>query len=865
MSDKEDDLGDKSRRSRKRGFGGVSENNKTRLQDKTLNLSEDESSDEEIQVNIKPSIIYDEPSLKIPCSNPTVSDVETSYDFSKIIKSQVELVEARDRFNTSVARLESELDITPDEKLPTIADKCSVEELLRLGERDKAHVNSVKPCSSSSSSVSQDFGLQSVEITLPGDFQDKETRRQRNKELALTKHLNQVRNERQKVMHKVHLLCLIAHGDFISSVINSDFLYGCALSFLPKEYTPPPLVTVSYILKLLKWFGSQFPHKKHKKTGAFSVERLEEIFSTFKPCSVRDSVILFVSLLRGLSLTARIVINLNPVPLKIKKVGWTPLASSFQPSMPIQSNLTSPKKSKSKPSKEVGESSSIASPLFDQPGPSHKTLDSKCNVKSSEQTTSPKKSSSKRPVKKISSPISKKPADKSEVNTSKAGPSNKSHQERSILESSSKPGPSKSSADISPTIPKVKPSDKRKTKKSIVINDALSCARVGAYTRSEKVDRCLIMDSSSSSEDEAVEETETTVKCGIDYWAEVYIENEERWLPVDLFSLKVDCVREIANRCTQPISYILGWKNDGSLKDVTRRYALPWLTKKHRIEPEWWAKTLLPFLCKNYELDVMEEDQLNEIMEKAPMPSSINELKNHPLYVLPRHLLKYEAIYPRDAVPLGHVRGEPVFSRFCVQSLFSREKWFRQGKCVKLDEAPYKLVNSRSRSGKYKDSDSKSLELFGSWQVVDYVPPPVVDGKVPVNQYGNVELYKPSMLPAGAVHIQVPGLLKIAQKLSIDCANAVIGWQHHSGLSHPVIDGVVVAKEYQDVLLDAWNADVDFSEHRYSMKRKARAKLNWLKICKSLLIKEHLKKKYKFGEDEKDDGEPLPKLPKKQN
>lgn len=865
MSDKEDDLGDKSRRTRKRGSGVGSQRSKSRLDEQILNLSEDESSDEEIQFNIKSQINDEEPLLKIPCSNSIVSGVETSYDFSKIIKSQAEIVEARDRFNISVAKLESELDITPDELLPTIADKCSVEELLRLGERDKVHNNN-KP-SSSGSSVSQDFSLQSVEITLPGDFQDKEKRRQKNKELALTKHLNQVRNERQKDIHKVHLLCLIAHGNFISGVINSDFLYGCALSFLPKEYTPPPLVTVSYILKLLKWFGGQFPHKKHKKTGAFSIERLEEVFTSFKPCTVRDSVILFVSLLRGLSLTARIVINFNPAPFKIKKVGWTPRDSPFKPPpIPVQSNMASDKRSKSKSSKEVGESSTTDSTSFDQPGPSHKQLGPKCiaNVKTSEQPILAKKSSSKRSLKKATSPISKRPADKHKVDTSEAGPSNKSHPGRTVQEPSSKPGPSKNSSGTAQSVPRVKPSDKRKTKSKspIVSADELSCARVGSYTRLEKVNKCLIMDSSSSSEDELIEETETTMKCGIDYWAEVYIENEERWVPVDLFSLKVDCVREIANRCTQPISYILGWKNDGSLKDVTRRYALPWLTKKHRIEPEWWAKTLLPFLCKNYELDVMEEDQLNEIMEKAPMPSSINELKNHPLYVLPRHLLKYEAIYPRNAVPLGYVRGEPVFSRFCVQSLYSKEKWLRQGKSIKIDEMPYKLVNSRSRNG--KDSESKHLELFGSWQVVDYVPPPVVDGKVPVNKYGNVELYTPSMLPPGAVHIQVPGLLRIAQKLNIDCAPAVIGWQHHNGLSHPVIDGVVVAKEYQDVLLDAWNADVDFSEHRHSMKRKARAKLNWLKICKSLLIREHLKKKYRFGEDV-NDCEPLPKLPKKQN
>ena len=45
------------------------------------------------------------------------------------------------------------------------------------------------------------------------------------------------------------------------------------------------------------------------------------------------------------------------------------------------------------------------------------------------------------------------------------------------------------------------------------------------------------------------------------------------------------------------------------------------------------------------------------------------------------------------------------------------------------------------------------LEVFGSWQVDDYVPPVAVDGKVPRNEYGNVELFKPSMLPKGTVHL----------------------------------------------------------------------------------------------------------------
>ena len=55
--------------------------------------------------------------------------------------------------------------------------------------------------------------------------------------------------------------------------------------------------------------------------------------------------------------------------------------------------------------------------------------------------------------------------------------------------------------------------------------------------------------------------------------------------------------------------------------------------------------------------------QLQNKLLNKPMPTSIAEYKNHPLYVLKRHLLKYEALYPATASVLGYCRGEPVYSR----------------------------------------------------------------------------------------------------------------------------------------------------------------------------------------------------------
>lgn len=55
--------------------------------------------------------------------------------------------------------------------------------------------------------------------------------------------------------------------------------------------------------------------------------------------------------------------------------------------------------------------------------------------------------------------------------------------------------------------------------------------------------------------------------------------------------------------------------------------------------------------------------QLQNTLLNKPLPLSVAEYKNHPLYALKRHLLKYEAVYPSTAAVLGYCRGEAVYSR----------------------------------------------------------------------------------------------------------------------------------------------------------------------------------------------------------
>ena len=53
------------------------------------------------------------------------------------------------------------------------------------------------------------------------------------------------------------------------------------------------------------------------------------------------------------------------------------------------------------------------------------------------------------------------------------------------------------------------------------------------------------------------------------------------------------------------------------------------------------------------------------------------------MYVLKRHLHKFEAIYPSDAPSLGFIKGEPVYARELVHILKPRPVW------LKVDTIPF--------------------------------------------------------------------------------------------------------------------------------------------------------------------------------
>ncbi|XP_047004381.1 DNA repair protein complementing XP-C cells homolog [Schistocerca americana] len=688
--------------------------------------------------------------------------------------------------------------------------------------------------------------------------------------------MNRVRRDIQVLMHKAHLLCWMAHGNYVNKILNSEILMGLSLSLIPSKHCYPDKHTdLAYLQQIVQWFSKTVEVQENVDDKEDLLSSLQVQFQKKVAKSRRDMVLMFVCVLRSLGINTRLVISLQPLPLK--------------PPLSEISNLTSKKPSTSKGKKIKGEQQKKAQ-SGRKKGASDTSKDvvrKRRDVMTKEEAVKRIKEAAAKKVEQAEKSDQKKNnessvGNKKNIKSQSAGDLCRSLRDRKSVKKyvddrdttdddekvqcdresdketkTVNTNSSGSKKKVSTNTEKITVKNTKRDKASTTCTVTHSSGSESDYTaefkekkiRKVRTDRRVL--SSDSVSDEACRADTKKKKDRCDVWLEVFLESEEKWICVDVYHRQIHCVQELSSRASQPVHYVLAWQDDGTIRDVTRRYCSQWhnVTRKHRVDEEWWNESLKPFIGRRTARDDQEDEDLDRQLQDRPLPTSLAEYKNHPLYVLKKDLLKFQAIYPPDAPTLGFVRGHPVYARECVHTLHSREIWLKEAKVVRLGETPYKIVKARPKWDRMSGKVVKDipLEIFGPWQVEDYVPPTAVDGKVPRNAYGNVELFKPSMLPGGTVHMQIPGLNRVARKLQIDCAPAVIGFDFHCGASHPVYDGFVVCEEYKDVLAEAWQAEEEEADRRYEEKRLKRIYGNWRRLIKGLLIRERLKARYDFG------------------
>ncbi|XP_041872514.1 DNA repair protein complementing XP-C cells isoform X1 [Corvus kubaryi] len=718
-----------------------------------------------------------------------------------------------------------------------------------------------------------------IEIETPEQMKKRERREKRKAEfeMYLRRMMKRFSKEVREDTHKVHLLCLLANGFYRNRICSQPDLLAVGLSIVPARFTQVPAghMGLVYLSNLVKWFVGTFTVNDELSTekGESLQSTLERRFAIYAAQDDEELVHIFLIILRALQLLCRLVLSFQPIPLKEtrpKGKSSSKRLSHSSTSEGQESSATTPKAGAKKcPCEKTKQDEKSSESKKDKKEPkkpktaqTERTHRSKLTKGSQEQKESNNESSLAekdvpvRPKNDCRRRVASKVCYKEESGSDDGSGSNFeiSEEESELSDEDFETVPKRRRSSLAPqnskvtTIksPKTETSESRLSKSSCGAEPKPAKSTTPALPQAQRKRSKII----SSDEDDGQQEVRKAM--GTDQWLEVFLEPEDKWVCVDCVHGNVGQPQLCFAHATKPLFYVVGFDNNGSVRDVTQRYDPAWMTstRKSRVDPEWWEETLQPYESPDVERDKKEENEFQVKLQDQPLPTAIGEYKNHPLYALKRHLLKYQAIYPETAAILGYCRGEAVYSRDCIHTLHSRDTWLKQARVVRVGEMPYKMVkgfSNRARKARLAEPanrDREDLALFGHWQTEEYQPPIAVDGKVPRNEYGNVYLFLPSMLPVGCVQLKLPNLNRVARKLNIDCAQAITGFDFHGGYSHPVTDGYVVCEEYREVLVAAWENEQAEIEKKEKEKREKRALGNWKLLTKGLLIRERLKQRY---------------------
>ncbi|KAK0640868.1 hypothetical protein B0T16DRAFT_357092 [Cercophora newfieldiana] len=378
------------------------------------------------------------------------------------------------------------------------------------------------------------------------------------------------------------------------------------------------------------------------------------------------------------------------------------------------------------------------------------------------------------------------------------------------------------------------------------------------------------------------------------YWVEVLDVAHQKWHPIDPIvtgtQWRPRALEPPANDRENCMSYVVAFEADGSARDVTRRYVKAYNSKTKRLRIDgmnlpanrttntatvdgsppplnagerWWRRALRRYRRPSgpTDLDQIELTELLAEEAKEPMPRNVADFKDHPVYALERHLRRHEILIP-GAQPSGTVSAgakaplERIYRRRDVRLARSRDKWYRLGRIVKPGEESVKIlpkpVRRRSRFGKdglSDDDDPDKVGLFGDEvgtpiytldQTELYKPPPVTDGRVPKNRFGNIDVYVPSMVPAGGTHILNERAAQAAFILGVDYAPALTGFEFKGQKGTAVLRGAVVPKEAAEGVRVVIAALEDMEREMEEERRSKRALRMWSRFLKVLRIRERV-------------------------
>lgn len=357
-----------------------------------------------------------------------------------------------------------------------------------------------------------------------------------------------------------------------------------------------------------------------------------------------------------------------------------------------------------------------------------------------------------------------------------------------------------------------------------------------------------------------------------------------------------------AEKAKQVMAYLIGYSSDGTAKDVTvrylRRHMFPGKTKGMRMPAEkipiynrhgkvkryeqydWFRTVMSGYIRRDKDRTQTDDhEDATDLKIVKPEKKEVKEgeetlasYKASDVFVLEKHMRREEALVP-GAKPVKSfsakngkkgVEEHQVFLRRDVVKCKTMETWHKEGRAPKpgeepLKKAPYRVATmNRKRELAEAEAATGEVPLQGlySYEQTDWIiPPPIKDGVIPKNNFGNMDVYVPSMVPLGAVHLPYRGTVKVCKQLGIDYAEAVTGFEFGGRMAIPVITGVVVADKHEELVIERWHQLEAERIRKEDIKKQAQMLSLWRKFLMGLRITKRVREEY--GDQVDDDVDEL--------
>ncbi|RLV88048.1 DNA repair protein RAD4 [Meyerozyma sp. JA9] len=358
------------------------------------------------------------------------------------------------------------------------------------------------------------------------------------------------------------------------------------------------------------------------------------------------------------------------------------------------------------------------------------------------------------------------------------------------------------------------------------------------------------------------------------FWIEVWNKYSKKWVSIDPIILKTVEVAPMRRRTSfeppssdsrNQMTYVIAYDQLGGVKDVTRRYSYQFnaKTSRKRIqarsneEVTWYNRVIRQASSpirrdKVTSVDAYELKEFHDRDKAEGMPNSLADFKNHPLFALKTQLRSNEVIYPDDATSkVGTFRSRTkknstvmtVYKRAHVYQLRSARGWYMRGRVLKVGAQALKVKTKKNTD----DDDDEDGRLYAEFQTSLYVPPPIEDGKVPKNAYGNIDVYVPTMLPENGFLLKADKAIPLkllemtARILQIDYAKAVVKFDFGKGSKATAKEGgIVIDVQYREAVELVLGHLLDEEREKSEQMVEMIALRNWKHFLTRLRISERL-------------------------